>query len=365
MDPQAETEQSQSFAITKALRLLSHFWLEEVHSDDLATIAVLPELAETLPQADAAAVTDLAVEFQRLFGFNLPPYESIFVDPAAMLLAPATARIQALYRQAGWAPPAHARVGAPDHVGLELLALADMQARAEAKEEQAKLAYRLQTDHLALWVPAFVLTLRRLTPHPFYTTLGELTVDLLLTTLPSDSPFNIRHLPFPVQSRRPPMGSSQLIDYPDPFPALPPPPVYKDRLNPDEAVSEENLDFSPAVSVELEVGLGLRELVKRLLTPREAGLFLTQADLTRISRTLDLPAVRGERRSMLETLFRQAGEYELVPALLDQLRQLLAEAEAAYQCWAEEYPAWTAYSQAWRKRVTATWGLLTAGEEIP
>lgn len=67
---------------------------------------------------------------------------------------------------------------------------------------------------------------------------------------------------------------------------------------------------------------------------------------------------------MLETLFRQAGEYELVPALLDQLRQLLAEAEAAYQSWADEYPAWTAYSQAWRKRVTATRDLLTAGEEM-
>ncbi|GIK43920.1 MAG: dehydrogenase [Chloroflexota bacterium] len=358
-----------------ALRLLSHFWLEEVRSDDLATIAALPELAETLPHVDSAAVTDLAVEYQRLFGFNLPPYESIFVDPAAMLLAPATARVQALYRQAGWAPPAHARVGAPDHVGLELLALAEIQAKAkaEAKEELAGLAHRLHTMHLALWVPAFVLTLRRLTPHPFYAVLGELTLDLLLGTLPADSPFAIRHLgpppvaghsSFTIQSRRPPMGNSQLIDYPDPFPALPPPPVYKDRLNPDEPVFEENPDFSPPASIELEMGLGLRELVKRLLTPREAGLFLTQADITRISRTLDLPMVRGERSSMLETLFRQAGEYELVPTLLDQLRQLLAEAEAAYQSWADEYPAWTAYSQAWRKRVTATRDLLTAGEEM-
>ncbi|MBE7554869.1 MAG: molecular chaperone TorD family protein [Anaerolineales bacterium] len=324
-----------------ALRLLSHFWLEEVRPDDLATITALPELAETLPHVDAAAVTDLAVEYQRLFGFNLPPYESIFVDPAAMLLAPATARVQALYRQAGWTPPAHARVGAPDHVGLELLALAEMQA--EAKEELAGFAHRLHTMHLVLWVPALVLTLRRLAPHPFYAILGELTLDLLLTTLPSDSP----------------------IDHPDPFPVLPPPPVYKDRLNPDVPVFEENSDFSPPASIELEMGLGLRELVKRLLTPREAGLFVTQADITRISRTLDLPTVRGERSSMLETLFRQAGEYELVPGLLDQLRQLLAESEAAYQNWAEEYPAWTAYSQAWCRRVVATRDLLTVSEEMP
>lgn len=358
MDTQAETGQNQSLAITKALRLLGHFWLEEVRPDDLAIIAALPELAETLPQVDAAAVTDLAVEYQRLFGFNLPPYESIFVDPAAMLLAPASARVQALYRQAGWTPPANARIGAPDHIGLELLALAEMQANAEAKEELAGLARHLHTMHLVLWVPAFVLTLRRLTPHPFYAILGELTLDLLLTTLPSDSPFNIRHSSFTIQS-------SQLIDYPDPFPVLPPPPVYKDRLNPDEPVFEENADFSPPASIELEMGLGLRELVKRLLTPREAGLFLTQADITRISRTLDLPTVRGERLSMLETLFRQAGEYELVPMLLDQLRQLLAEVEAEYQTWAEEYPAWLPYAQAWRIRAAATRDLLTADEEIP
>jgi TorA maturation chaperone TorD len=363
MDTNAETEQNPSLAVTKALRLLGHFWLEEIRSSDLATIAALPELAETLPQADAV-LTNLAVEYQRLFGFNLPPYESILVDPAAMLLAPATARVQALYRQAGWTPPANSRVGAPDHLGLELVALAEIQARAEAKEELTEVARRLQTEHLALWVPALVLALRRLAPHPFYAILSELTLDLLLTTLPSNSRFAIRHSSFAIQSRRPPVGNSQLIDSPDPFPVLPPPPVYKDRLNPDEPVFEENSDFSLPALTGMEAGLGLRELVKRLLTPREAGLFLTRADISRISRALDLPGVMGERLSMLETLFRQAGEYQLVPALLDQLRQLLAEAEAAYQGWANEYPAWTPYAQAWRKRVAATHDLLSTGQKM-
>jgi TorA maturation chaperone TorD len=342
-----------------ALRLLSHFWLEEVRSDDLATVAALPALAETLPQTDADALTDLAVEYQRLFGFNLPPYESMFVDPAAMLLAPATARVQALYRQTGWSPPAHARVGAPDHVGLELLALAEIQAKtalkgagaepkapygqAEAKEEQAKLAYRLQTEHLALWVPALVLTLRRLAPHPFYAILAELTLDLLLTTLPPDSPFIIRHSSFTIQS-------SQLIDYPDPFPVLPPPPIYNDQGQ-----------FIPLE--ERKEDSGLRALVNHLLTPCRSGLMLTRTDLTRISHALDLPTVMGERSYMLETLFRQAGEYELVSALLDQLHQLLAEVEAAYRLWADEYPAWRLYAEAWRRRVAAARDLL-AGEEV-
>ena len=51
-----------------------------------------------------------------------------------MLMAPASDRVQALYRQAGWHIPDKSRAGAPDHLGLELLALADW----------------LEADHVAL-----------------------------------------------------------------------------------------------------------------------------------------------------------------------------------------------------------------------
>ena len=316
-------------SILAALRILSHFWLEEIRPDDLATIAALPGLADTLPQTSEAVLTDLAVEYQRLFGFNLPPYESIFIDPSAMLQAPATARVQALYQEAGWTPPAQVRVGAPDHVGLELLALADLEAKAkaEAEEELEGLAYRLQTQHLGLWVPAFVLALHRLEPHSFYAALADLTLDLLLTTLPPTSPFTI-----------------------DPFPSLPPPPVYdhEGRLIP---------------LAERQSETGLRAIINHLLIPCKAGLFLTREDMACLSRQLDLPTVMGERAYMLETLFRLAGQYELVPALLDQLGQLLAQADAAYQGWGEEYPAWTPYADAWRRRVATTQVTLSANEE--
>ena len=74
--------------LAPALRILSHFWLEELRIDDLSLLQSLPELAETLPQTGTAELTDLSVEYQRLFGFNLPPYESVFIDPSAMLMAP-------------------------------------------------------------------------------------------------------------------------------------------------------------------------------------------------------------------------------------------------------------------------------------
>lgn len=302
--------------IPETLRLLGRFWLEEVQPEDVTLLAALPELAQTLPATDPASLTDLAVEYQRLFGFNLPPYESVFVDPSAMLMAPATRRVQALYEQANWTPPAGVRTGAPDHLGLEILALADW--LSQGRPESAR---QLHTRHLALWAPALVLILRRLGPHPFYAALGELTLDTLLAALPAG----------PV-----PAGL-------DPFPTLPPPPIYTDRGVP-----------SPPEPEGKQKEVGLRDIVARLLTPCRAGLFLTREDIGQISRALDLPPVMGERRRMLETLFRLAGQYDLVPALFDRLGQLLQEADSGYKQWQAGYPLWTPYARAWRHRLAST-----------
>jgi TorA maturation chaperone TorD len=314
-----------SDALPEALRILSHFWLEEARSDDLALISALPELADALQGVDAARLVNLAVDYQRLFGLNLPPYESVFVDPSAMLMAPATGRVRTLYQRAKWTPPATARAGAADHLGLELLALADWLV-----EGQIDLAHQLHTEHLALWVPAFVLSLARLGPHPFYTTLSGLTLDLLLATLPPD--------PIPADV--------------DPFPVLPPPPTYHaDGMSP------------PPVEPDEETAAGVRDVVRRLLTPRDAGVFITRQDILKISQTLELPEVIGGRFHMMENLFRLAGQYDLLPALFDQLIRFLDRATPVYAGWGKEYPAWTPYARAWGERVSTTRGALTSFRE--
>ncbi len=288
--------------IPSALRLLAGFWLEEVRPHDLPTIAALPGLAETLP--DAHALDEVAVEFQRLFGFNAPPYESAFVDPSAMMGAPSTLRVQALYRQGGWAVPQGARVGAPDHLGLELLALAAWQEQGLSGAASA-----LHTRHLALWVPPFVWALQRLHPHPFYAALAALTVDLLLATLP-DTPLEA-----------------------DPFPSLLPLPAA--QAAPDE-------------------GPRARDVVRHLLTPSDSGLWLAREALARLFQALELPPVMGERSHMLDTLLRAAGQYDLLPLLFDNLRAIFADAHRTYEGWAAAYPRWTPYAQAWQARLEHT-----------
>ena len=314
--------------IVPALRLLGNFWLEEIGAEAVQTIKALPELAQTAPNIDAGIIDDLAVEYQRLFGFNLPPYESVFIDPSAMLMAPATARVQRLYQQGQWRQPLHLRSGASDHLGLELLALAEW-----LETGRYDLANQLQTAHLALWAPLFVLTLRRLKPHAFYRTLGELTLELVLTTLP------------------------EVVVAPDRlFPDLPPAPVYKgsgDEMNDNRTDSETD-----------EPTLSLRGVIKHFLPARDFGLFLTREDVARISQALDLPLVMGERFRMLDSLFRLAGQYDLISALFEQFEQMITEAGTTYEQVAMEHPNWRPYAQAWRGRLRRTQALFEEFEQI-
>lgn len=325
--------------IPPALRLLGYFWLQEITVDDLKTIKALPDLAQTLKQTDQQALTALAVEYQRLFGFNIPPYESVFIDPSAMLMAPATERIQNLYRQAHWSIPSNIRVGAPDHLGLELIALADCLA-AENDLSKRVAAKRLHGEHLALWVPPFILALQRLSPAPFYQILSQLTLDLLLA--------------MPLIFR----GSDDLqLDF-----AVDTEHKGHTSEGAETAFQAESQDSSQwearkqsfHLEAEPDSPFGLRQLIKRLLPPREAGLYLTRADLAQVSRALNLSVGMGDRYRMIETLFQEAGQYELMPQLLTEFERILTEIDQTYQHLAEEYPDWKPYALAWRERLAKT-----------
>lgn len=309
--------------ITHALQLMGNYWLEEIQPEDLLVLKQLPGLAEALSDDQADALTDLAVEYQRLFGFNLPPYESVFIDPSAMLNAPATARVERLYQQAGWAPPAGVRYAAPDHIGLELLALADM------PQTDMLAAPPLLINHLALWAPIFLLTLERLDPHPFYARLAELTQALILETLP-DNPL--------------PPGI-------DPFPSLPPAPVYRGTYQPAPGQPELEVEALKGQPIQ---GDSLRQVLDHLLIPRQAGLYLTRQDLAAAALALELPGVVGDRGHTLKTVLQLAAQYELLSELFEQLVNLCQREISAYGDLERDNPAWAAYAKAWQQRLENT-----------
>lgn len=317
------------------LRVLAQCWLSEVRPTDEATLASLPALAEHFPTTPAA-FTDLAIEYQRLFGFNVPPYESVFVDPSAMLDAPATARVAALYARAGWVPPPDARVGAVDHLGLELLALADL-----LEQGPPPAAEWLVTRHLALWLPPLVLALESLRPHPFYAAVARLSQELVLSLLPDDA------LPVDV----------------DPFPDLPAPPVYRASDEPASPVETAVPDSADPDD------LSLRRLVRHLLAPRTSGLYLTKAVLVNLGRAAELPVGGGERAHMLAGLLRTAGQYDALPQVAAGLLAEIERWAAGHSATATAWPAWQPYASSWTLRLRRTQDLLAEmalqGADLP
>lgn len=318
-----------------ALRQLGRLWLEELRSEDLPRLAALPELTDSLSGAGSADLTALAAEHQRLFGFNLPPYESVFLDPSGMLDAPATERLKALLQEAGWAPPAGPRAAAVDHLGLEMLALADLVAGG-----QVALAERLLTEHLALWAPLCLAALRRLRPHPFYQTLGALSLGVLLNALPGG------------------VAAPRLPD-------LPPAPRYAGSPDGGRQPVAEVPDWAvplPAGGVgALDEGPSLTEVVDALLLPRASGIYITRRDIAAIAHDLGLGAPAGERRRMLEGLLRGAGGLGLADPVLRALDGLLAAEADTLAAWSEAWPAWAAAGALWRERLAGQRAVLAEG----
>jgi hypothetical protein len=106
-------------------------------------------------------------------------------------------------------------------------------------------------------------------------------------------------------------------------------------------------------SAEADDEVSLRAVIRRLLTPARAGLFLGRADLARLGAALGFPLPALDRRLMLEHLFLAAGPAGSLPRLFDLLAK---EAEAwisTYEQWERACPRTAAIWADWRVRVQA------------
>src|SRR5205823_131455 len=123
----------------------------------------------------AETLAHLRAEWTRIFVLNVPPYESLFVDDPPMLNAEATQRVADAYRRLGRTPAAGARVGAADHLGLELELLGQLAAEEALalREGDAALAGRRHVDqasflhvHPLRWAPVACLAVERCAGDP-------------------------------------------------------------------------------------------------------------------------------------------------------------------------------------------------------
>ena len=330
--------------------LLARLWLAEPDADLIAALRRTPGLAEHVPSGRGdggdgggdVVRLDLAVAWLDLVSRHVPPHESVFVDPTAMLDAPSTARFRATLARCGWSPPPGLRVPAPDHLGVQLLALA---ALGDVTP--------ILTDHLLVWLPPFADAVAHADIHPLYAAAARHTLDTVLSLADDLPPSTL------------PRSTAAVL------PTLPPRPIFRgndsglgiaagfdvetgDEDATDGAGRASEGDPDPAADVRL------RDILDAILIPRDAGLYLARTEIPASAAALGLPIGMGDRRMMLRGVFEAAGRHDAVVPLLDTLDERWAAAQARHAGWAVEHASWAMYAAAWGGRLAATRTALAA-----
>lgn len=281
-----------ALARSQAYQLFSQLFLNGLSAETLPVVQQIPELAATLPET--VDLERAASDHYRLFGLNLFPFQSVFLDSNGLVGGTEADGVAAAYAECGFVPLTPDT--SVDHVGQELACLAFLcAAEADALEDQQpailqriqRLQKRFLDHHLLRWLPPLACALQR-QQAPFYATLAELLlglVDSQLTMLAESHALAAETAPFHL---------------PDP---------------PDLLAKGET---------------SLRDIAIYLLRPAWCGMLLTRQELTWIGRALHIPAGFAERETHLVNLLRTAGQYEQFSALLHQLRECIVQDKNYY-----------------------------------
>jgi hypothetical protein len=225
------------------------------------------------------------------------------------------------YRAAGFAPDRDSRVGALDHIGIELdfisnLAVLGQRGAWAAAGELRAVQVQFLDAHLAAWGPVFAAAVARDARAPLYRELALFTAEFLLADL------------------------DLLIE----------------QTGASLSTSEERGEQAECLpSIE---NVSLRELARRFTSPAAAGFHLSREELFRIAGHLQLPLAPVERWLMLEQLFQAAARYNQLSPLLDALIRTAEQAAAMYRAWITRYPDTAGAMLPWEARARGSAALL-------
>jgi hypothetical protein len=183
--------------------------------------------------------------------------------------------------------------------------------------------HRCLSDHLAHWAPVFLGVVERVANHPLYRTVAQVTLELILNDLERSASLPLW---IPLDERR---------VAPDPTPS----PVQDEDAG---ALSAHTGDDSAR---------DLNQIVRSLIIPNIAGMFISRYDISMLGRRLRIKAPIRERKQMMRDLFDAAARFDLIPTLLDYLDELFATEFWCLAVLTERYPAWTAHARHWLFRL--------------
>ncbi len=298
---------------SRTYALLGRLYRRALDDEAMDYVRAIPRLAASVaPEAD---LDELAAAYQDLFGFNVFPYQTLFLDPAGRLGGPEKVRVQQSLAAVHYRPDPE---NADDHIAGELALLAflcgaEADARrdgldATANEVVARQAEFL-ADHLLRWIAPFVAAVQR-TGAPFYRELAALTLD-----------FVANHT------------SAHLS-------------------------AATSVPLSPAALSLEDDATDLRAIVNHLLQTPASGIYLARADLMRLGRTFNLPRGFGDRRQLFLNLLRTAATYDAFITLVNALADDANDFDQRYAAMAAGHPTLTPWITPWREQAQATEELL-------
>jgi TorA maturation chaperone TorD len=298
----------------KTYSLISRLFTHGLTERDLEAVRQIDVLARHSPALFDP--DESAADHQHIFGFNVFPYESVFLDPSGQLGGVAANTTIRDYKQAGFAIDSAA--GSPDHIGQQLAYLAFLsKAQDKAREENNQIQLELIREyqrafldtHILCWLPPLVLSIKNQN-NPFYSSVADFTVATVVNhrmsqDRPAGAAFN-----------------------------LPQPPNLFDQE-----------------------GTGLKEIVAYLLTPVYSGIYFSRDDIGRLAKDQSVPRGFGDRRQMMLSLIRSVAAYGDTDQVLSSTQHLANKWEEAYREMAASSEPMLA-AAAWTKRASETADLI-------
>jgi TorA maturation chaperone TorD len=303
---------SEAIARSRTYHLLGSLFLRGITPGTMAAVKMVDPLAEHMNVfcrgSDAPDFDEAAADHQHVFGFNVFPFEGVFLDESAQVGGVTTRTVLDAYQAAGF--PVARKAESADHVGVELNFLGFLCRReADATESDSRTIRRQMArfvdEHLGRWLPALTVALRN-QQHPFFEALGELTLEVVTNHRAG-------------------------LDVPAESFALPVPPDLLD-----------------------DPKTGLRDIARYLLVPAYSGIYLARDDIRAYSGQGRLPAGFGARRTMMNNLLRSAADYDGFQDVFKALLEHHSATREYYECLSRRSTWWQAMTGPWLDRLRQT-----------
>ena len=297
-----------ALARSNAYRLFSLLLLQGVTEESSALVKQIPDL-EKLIDFDRG-YAELAADHYALFGHNLPPYASIFLEENGQPGGDVTEAVARGFRECGYR--AQSQGESADHIGhmlgcLSFLCGAESDAWEDGAPHVAGQMRQIQVEFLEQqllpWIFPFMWAVRS-QPNKFYQLLVDLTAD-----------------------------------------------IATDHY---QALSNLHTSFSTPLANEESLGgedTTLKEIVDFLLKPDRSGLWLSSDKINLLGRRYELPRGFGDRRTILTNLFKAAGKYDSFPKLIQEIAADFSEAHIEFENIRSQRPELAPFLYPWSLKI--------------